>query len=103
MKYIKIFKKIHEVGFDKFHQAGSPSRYHKMNIVAESKLLNKRFWICIDSGCGKDTFFIEHGSLNNTSAKHERIYVKNQDGIVRQLDLLQKEIMVKKNDIEESA
>ena len=34
-KYLKIRKAIHEAGFDDFCQAGSISRFHKMNIVAE--------------------------------------------------------------------
>lgn len=50
MKFLRIFKKIHEVGFDEFHQAGYPSIFSKMNIVAESKVLNKQFWICVDGG-----------------------------------------------------
>ena len=51
-KYLKIRKAIHEAGFDDFCQAGSISRFHKMNIVAESAALGKRFWFCVDGGYG---------------------------------------------------
>lgn len=42
-KYLKIRKALHEAGFDDFYQAGSVSRFHKMNIVADSAILGKRF------------------------------------------------------------
>ena len=49
-KYLKIRKAIHEAGFDDFCQAGSINRFRKMNIVAESAALGKRFWFCVDGG-----------------------------------------------------
>lgn len=42
-QYLKIRKAIYETGFDDFCQAGGISRFHKMNIVAESAALDTRF------------------------------------------------------------
>lgn len=45
MKYLGIKKKIHGIGFDDFYQAGYPNKFHPMNLVAISRVLNKQFWI----------------------------------------------------------
>lgn len=73
-KFLKIRKAIHGAGFDNFYQAGSVSRFHKMNIVCESWALASRFWICIDGGYGaKNEFsivrrrFPENGPDERTS------------------------------------
>lgn len=42
-KYLKIRKALYEAGFDEFHQAGSVSRFHKMNIVADSASSERGF------------------------------------------------------------
>ena len=41
-KFKKIEKKIFEVGFNEFYQAGSPNMFSPLNIVASSKALNKQ-------------------------------------------------------------
>ena len=62
-------KAIHEAGFDDFCQAGSINRFRKMNIVAESAALGKRFWFCVDGGYGvKDTY---HISIRDLSANQQ--------------------------------
>lgn len=86
MDFLKIRKQIYATGFDEFHQAGSPSIFHKMNVVAESRVLNKQYWICVDGGYGvKDSFYIAFRPLDDTSAHTERIYCKNQTEVVNEL------------------
>ena len=75
-KYLKIRKAIHEAGFDEFYQAGSVNRFHRMNIVCESKALASRFWVYIGGGYGvKDELYIarrrfpENGPDERTSYK----------------------------------
>ncbi len=78
-KYLKIRKAIHEAGFDDFCQAGSVSRFHKMNIVAESAALGKRFWFCVAGGYNvKDELYIASRDLN-TGEEDERVYCKTQE------------------------
>ena len=78
-KYLKIRKALHKAGFDDFHQAGSVSRFHKMNIVCESCALAARFWVCIDGGYGvKDKFFIARRKLPE-SGPDERTYYNSQE------------------------
>ncbi len=77
-KYLKIRKAIHEAGFDEFCQAGSVSRFHKMNIVAESVALGKRFWFCVTGGYNaKDELYIASRDLS-TGKAGERVCCKNQ-------------------------
>lgn len=65
-KYLKIRKALYEAGFDEFHQAGSVSRFHKMNIVADSAVLGKRFWFHIDGGYNvKDELCISFRDLTS--------------------------------------
>ena len=86
MEFLRIKEQIHKTGFDEFYQVGMPNKFSKMNVVAESKKLNKQFWICVEGGyMVKDTFFIAFRPLNNTNAKTERIYCKNQTEVVTEL------------------
>ncbi len=78
-KYLKIRKAIHEAGFDDFCQAGSVNRFHKMNIVAESVALDKRFWFCVTGGYSvKDELYIASRDLS-TGKENERIHCKTQE------------------------
>ncbi len=78
-KYLKIRKAIHEAGFDDFYQAGSVSRFHKMNIVAESAALGKRFWFCVTGGYSvKDELYIASRDLN-TGEADERVCCRTQE------------------------
>jgi len=77
-KYLKIRKAVHEAGFDDFSQAGTVSRFHKMNIVADSASLGKRFWFCISGGYNvRDEFYIVTRDLAS-GKEDERVYCKNQ-------------------------
>lgn len=97
MKYLRIFKKIHETGFDEFYQAGYPDIFNKMNIVAVSKVLNKQFWICISGGFrGKDLYYIASRPLDNTNAECVRDYCENQSEIVEKLEEIRIQIRDKK-------
>lgn len=100
MEFLKIKKQIYETGFDEFHQAGSPNKFGKMNVVAESKKLNKQFWICVQGGYTvKDTFYIAFRPLDNTKAKTERIYCKNQTEVVNELKKIAEQIKEKNDEI----
>jgi len=94
MAYQQIIKKLREVGFDEFYQAGTPSKFHPLNIVAVSKITNKQYWICVDSGykC-PDSFYIAHRELSDTMAKSTRVQCENQLGIIAQLNNIQAEIL----------
>jgi hypothetical protein len=93
-KFKKIEKKLFEVGFDEFYQAGYPSKFHPLNIVATSKALNKQFWVCVDGGYGcKDTFYIEYRDLNNTNIGTERIKCINQTDVIEKLNNIQFDIV----------
>jgi hypothetical protein len=93
MAFQKIIKKLYEVGFDQFHQAGSVSFFHPLNIVADSKATNKRYWICVDGGyhC-PNTFSISFRDLDNSNAPSTRIICKDQAGVVKQLNNIALEI-----------
>lgn len=93
MDFLKIRKQIHKTGFDEFYQAGTPNKFSKMNVVAESKKLNKQFWICIEGGyMVKDTFYIAFRPLDNTKAMTERIYCKNQTDVISELSKISEQI-----------
>lgn len=102
-KYLKIRKAVFETGFDNFHQAGSINTFHKMNIVAESAALDKRFWICIDGGyrC-KDTFYIASRRLS-TGKSDDTIHCASQEMIVEQLHIIRDMILSAKADAEHKA
>lgn len=89
-QFRKIEKKLFEVGFDDFHQAGCPNMFNPLNIVATSKVLNKQFWICVegDYRC-PNTFYIVYRNLDNSKANSTRIYCKNQSEIVDNLNNIQ--------------
>ena len=91
--YSKIMKKLDKVGFDEFYQAGTPSKFHPLNIVATSKATNKQYWICVDGGyrCSK-SFHIAYRDLDDTRADSVRIQCKNQTEICKQLDIIENEI-----------
>lgn len=98
-KYLKIRKAIHEAGFDDFCQAGSISRFHKMNIVAESTVLNKRFWFCVDGGYSvKDEY---HIAIRDLSAppqyqRDERVNCKTQVEMVNRINEIRDQILAVK-------
>lgn len=95
-KYLKIRKAIHEAGFDEFYQAGDVNNFSKMNIVAESAVLNIRFWICIDGGYGvKDEFYIARRNLS-ADGPDKRTYYKNQGEIAAAINAIGDEIRQKK-------
>lgn len=95
-KYLKIRKAIHEAGFDEFYQAGNVNHFSKMNIVAESAVLNIRFWICIDGGYGvKDKFYIARRNLSADDPA-ERTYYNNQEELAAALSEIGDEIRQKK-------
>jgi hypothetical protein len=97
VKYQKIINKLQEVGFDRFYQAGCTSIFHPMNIVAESKITDKQYWICVDSGYrSPETFHIAYRELNNINAKETRIYCRNQSEMIEQLSIIQSEIALLK-------
>ena len=52
MRFSEIKQKLYQIGFDDFCQAGSVSKFHPMNIVAECRVLNLQFWVCADGGYG---------------------------------------------------
>lgn len=93
MAYQKIKKKLYEVGFDEFYQAGTTSIFHPMNIVATSKITNRQYWICVDGGyrC-PESFHIAYRELNNVRAESTRIYCKNQTEMVEKLSDIQQDI-----------
>ena len=91
-KYLKIRKAIHEAGFDDFCQAGSISRFHKMNIVAESQVLGMRFWFCISGGYDVvDEYYIITRKLD-TDGSDERILCKNQEEMADQINDIRRKI-----------
>lgn len=93
MEFSKIKNYLWKVGFDDFYQAGSISRFHKMNIVAESKKLNMQYWICVDGGYNcPDEFHIAYRQLDNINAKSERIYCKNQTEVIKELKKIAEKI-----------
>lgn len=102
-KYLKIRKAVFETGFDSFYQAGSINAFHKMNIVAESAVLDKRFWICIDGGyrC-KDTFYIASRRIS-TGKSDDIIRCTSQNMIVEQLHLIRDMILSAKANTEYKA
>lgn len=97
-KYLKIRKALHEACFDDFHQAGSVSRFHKMNVVAESKALGLRFWFCIDGGYNvQDEYHITTRKLG-TDGPDERIPCKNQEEMAAQIKAIGEKIAKASNE-----
>ncbi len=95
-KYLKIRKQLAVTGFDEYYQAGNPTRFSKMNVCAESRVLNKRYWICIDGGYQTaEVYYIAFRALDNSNEPSQRIYCKNQDDVVDELKKIQEQISEK--------
>lgn len=91
-QYLKIRKAVCEAGFDDFCQAGGTSRFHKMNIVADSAALDTRFWIGIDGGyrCA-DSFYIASRRIS-TGTADDIIRCASQQEVVAQLRVIRDKI-----------
>ena len=87
MRFLGIIKKLHQVGFDDFYQAGSTSKFHPMNIVAESKALNLQFWVCVDSGYScPETYHISERALDDYEAPTKRVNFRTQAEVIAGLE-----------------
>lgn len=87
MRFLGIIKKLYQVGFDDFYQAGSTSKFHPMNIVAESKVLNLQFWVCVDGGYScSETYHISERSLDDCKAPTKRVNFRNQTEVIAGLE-----------------
>lgn len=87
MRFQGIEKKIQLVGFDKFSQAGYPNKFHPMNIVCESKILNQQFWVCVEGGPGASKMYhIAHRQLDNYNAPSKRIECRTQKEMISVLE-----------------
>ena len=93
MRFAGIRQKIFQVGFDDFYQAGSTSRFHPMNIVAESRILNLQFWVCAEGGYGvSETYHISERPLDNYHAPTQRINFKTQTEVIAGLEQIRQRI-----------
>lgn len=93
MRFAGIRQKIYQVGFDDFYQAGSTSRFHPMNIVAESRILNLQFWVCVEGGYGvSETYHISERPLDNYHAPTQRINFKTQVEVIAGLEQIRQRI-----------
>ncbi len=93
MRFAGIRQKIYQVGFDDFHQAGTISRFHPMNIVAESKILNLQFWVCVEGGDGvSETYHISERPLDNYHAPTKRINFRKQAEVIAGLEQIRQRI-----------
>lgn len=102
-KYLKIRKAVCEAGFDEFYQAGTVNRFHKMNIVCESRILGKRFWVCIGGGYGvKDELYIVCRNLSQ-GGQEERTYYGTQEEMAKAICDIGKQIMAAKANEKEEA
>ena len=80
---MRVIMKHRQVGFDEFYQAGSRSRFHPMNIVAESRILNLQFWICAEGGYNvAETYHIASRPLDDLRAPTERTNFKTQTELI---------------------
>lgn len=95
MKYLGIKKKIHEIGFDDFYQAGYPNKFHPMNVVAISRVLNKQFWIRVEGGYVPESYVLSHRPLDNVRASSSTVRFKRQRQLIEALDKVQQEIQKK--------
>lgn len=87
MRFSEIKQKLYQIGFDDFCQAGSVSKFHPMNIVAESRVLNLQFWVCADGGYGVlETYHISERPLNNYMAPAKRTNFRTQAEVVTALE-----------------
>ena len=102
-KYLKIRKALHEAGFDEFYQAGSVNRFHKMNIVCDSCILGKRFWVCIGGGYGvKDELYIVSRDLRQ-GGQEERTHFGTQEEMAKAICDIGKQIRAAKAHKKEEA
>lgn len=87
MRFSRIIMKLRQVGFDEFYQAGSRSRFHPMNIVAESRILNLQFWVCVEGGYNvAETYHIASRALDDVRAPTERTDFKTQTELIDGLE-----------------
>ena len=87
MRFSGIKQKLYQVGFDDFYQAGSISRFHPMNIVAESRVLNLQFWVCVDGGYAvSETYHIAERPLDDWKAQTKRADFRTQAEVVTGLE-----------------
>lgn len=87
MRFLGIIGKLYEVGFDNFSQAGSTNKFHPMNIVAESRVLNLQFWICVDGGYREpETYHISERALDDYNAPTKRVDCKTQAEVIAGLE-----------------
>jgi len=101
-KYLKIREAVYEAGFDDFCQSGSVNRFHKMNIVAESTALGRRFWFCVSGGYSvKDEFYIASRDLN-TGKEDELIHCKTQEEMADRIKGIRNQISAAKAKEEEN-
>ncbi len=103
MRFPGIKQKLYQVGFDDFYQAGSISRFHPMNIVAESRSLNLQFWVCADGGYGvSESYHISERPLNNYMAPAKRTNFRTQAEVVTALEGIRLRIVEAKRLTDES-
>ena len=94
MRFQGIIMKLHQVGFDDFYQAGSISKFRPMNIVAESRILNLQFWICVDGGYGvSETYYIAERPLDDYNAPTKRTNWKTQAEMIAALEQIRLKIV----------
>ena len=87
MRFSEIKQNLYQIGFDDFCQAGSVSKFHPMNIVAECRVLNLQFWVCADGGYGVlETYHISERPLNNYMAPAKRTNFRTQAEVVTALE-----------------
>lgn len=73
-KYKKIINKLRELGFD-FHQAGTISKYHELNLVIENMSQDRQYWIVKSFG----EFYISYrNGIHDIKAKQYRFECKSQ-------------------------
>lgn len=93
MRVSSIIMKLRQIGFDEFYQAGSRNRFHPLNIVAESRILNLQFWICAEGGYNvAETYHIASRSLDDVRSPTERTDFKTQTELIAGLEDIQRRI-----------
>jgi len=92
MKYCAIKRKLYKVGFDDFHQAGLPNKFHPLFVVADSKILNLRFWICVKGGYMPESYHISSRPLDNINASSEIKEFKSQKNLIAELEHIRRQI-----------
>lgn len=95
-RFLAVKAAVIRSGFDEYYQAGWPNKFHRMNIVATSKVLNLQYWIFITGGYGPEEHYIAYRSLDNIMAPSKRIKCKNQKEMCSVLDTIKVEIAAAK-------